>query len=157
MNDSAKLTINGGSFSPNWNDGSSVFVNNSGYEAEISVYGGTFETKIGANVPAELNGDKIMGGTFGAPVAEAMCGQGYIPADNGDGTWTVVKAVAYVNNQHWASGWYTRETGYATLEEAIAACEGEKTMTIGKKEYISEMETVTLLCDIDLNGPIVIG
>jgi hypothetical protein len=105
----------------------------------------------------------VNGGTFNANVNaqhwvfEVKVDKTLALKDNGDGTWTVVEAAAYVNNQHWASGWYTRETGYATFQEALAACEGAKTMTIGKKDYTSEEEIVTLLGDIDLDGPIVIG
>ena len=105
----------------------------------------------------------VNGGTFNANVNaqywvfEVKVDKTLALKDNGDGTWTVVEAAAYVNNQHWASGWYTRETGYATFQEALAACEGAKTMTIGKKDYTSEEEIVTLLRDVNLDGPIVIG
>ena len=105
----------------------------------------------------------VKGGTFNANVNaqywvfEVEIDKTLALKDNGDGTWTVVEAAAYVNKQHWASAWYTRETGYATFEEAIAACEDVKTKTVGKKVYTSEAEGVTLLRDIILDGPIVIG
>ena len=105
----------------------------------------------------------VNGGTFNANVNaqywvfEVEIDKTLALKDNGDGTWTVVEAAAYVNKQHWASAWYTRETGYATFEEAIAACEDVKTKTVGKKVYTSEAEGVTLLRDIILDGPIVIG
>jgi hypothetical protein len=110
-----------------------------------------------------INSVVVNGGTFNANVNaqhwvfEVKIDKTLALKDNGDGTWTVVEAVAYVNDQHWASSWYTRATGYATLQEAIDACEGVKTMTIGKKDYTSEEEIVTLLGDIDLDGPIIIG
>lgn len=60
--------------------------------------------------------------------------------------YTVVDAVAYVTEREWSSAWYTNEVGYATLEEAIAACEGPKT----RSKKTSEQEVVVLLKDITL-------
>ncbi len=43
----ANLTINGGTFAPCGNDGSSVFVSNGSYAVDFAINGGTFTTKIG--------------------------------------------------------------------------------------------------------------
>ena len=58
VNDTAKLTINGGDFSPNWNDGSSAYINNvkadgSLYYVELTIAGGNFATRFGANAVIE--------------------------------------------------------------------------------------------------------
>jgi len=58
-----------------------------------------------------------------------------------NGMYTVVPAVAYVTEREWSSAWYTNDIGYATLEEAFAACEGPKTRS-GKT---SEQEEVHIL------------
>lgn len=65
VNDSADLTIKGGSFAPAkyGHDASSVFVNNSGYSAKLSITGGYFATKVGANNVDALAGC-ITGGEF---------------------------------------------------------------------------------------------
>ena len=60
INNNANLTINGGTFSPNGNDGSSVFVSNSGRSVVTAIKGGHYEAKIGASEPFAC----ITGGTF---------------------------------------------------------------------------------------------
>jgi len=67
---------------------------------------------------------------------------------NSDGTWTVVDAVAYVDEQHKSGKWYTQNTGYATLEEAIAAS--------GKYAYGDKGYTVTLVDDAEVTGNVVV-
>ena len=71
VNNTASMTINGGEFSPNGMDGSSVFANNSGYVVGLSVTGGSFATKVGANDTAALAGS-ITGGTFSANAIASM-------------------------------------------------------------------------------------
>ena len=61
--DPASLTINGGSFSPNGDDMSSVYVENEKNTVAFSVTSGEFETKIGASKPDDLAGS-ITGGEF---------------------------------------------------------------------------------------------
>ena len=100
VNDTAKLTITGGEFSPNWNDASSVFVNNSGKAAELNITGGSFATKIGADSPATLNGLKIAGGTFTAAAAQktnaALLGNGFAFAENADGSYGITAVLPEV-------------------------------------------------------------
>ena len=60
---SASLTINGGSFDPNGEDMSSVYVENEKNTVTFSVTNGEFKTKIGASKPDDLAGS-ITGGTF---------------------------------------------------------------------------------------------
>lgn len=74
-----------------------------------------------------------------------------------NGTYTVVDAVAYVTEREWSSAWYTNEIGYATLEEAIAACEGAKDKVYYNKTYTSKQERVILLTDVVLENAITVS
>ncbi|MBQ6076149.1 MAG: right-handed parallel beta-helix repeat-containing protein, partial [Lachnospiraceae bacterium] len=67
------------------------------------------------------------GGTFSSPVEEEHCAEGYIPKDNGDGTYTV-KVGAYVAQ--------VGEVKYETLEEAIAAANGAVITLLADAEYV---------------------
>ena len=58
--------------------------------------------------------------------------------------WTMVDAVAYVDEQHESGNYYTNEVGYATLEEAVAARK--------YNENADHVMTVTLLKEIDLGN-----
>ena len=61
-----------------------------------------------------------------------------------EGLWTMVDAVAYVDEQHKSGNYYTNEVGYATLEEAVAARK--------YNENADHVMTVTLLKEIDLGN-----
>ena len=94
----------------------------------------------------------VNGGTFNADVNhQYWVFEAQIPKekalkyDEESGLWITVDAVAYVNEQEWASKWYAHNVGYATVEEAEAAVEAIKTVKIGKNEYLSEQEFVTVL------------
>ena len=71
----------------------------------------------------------VSGGTFNEAVPEAYCADGYIPKDNGDGTYGV-KTGAYVAQVNGVK--------YETLEAAFAAA--------------SDGDTITLLADCSGNG-----
>lgn len=72
---------------------------------------------------------------------------------NENGMYTVVPAVAYVNEQHWSGNWYTQNIGYATLEEAKAAVSSEpKVKVSGGKTYTAEAEEVVLLQDVVIDA-----
>ena len=123
-----KVTINGGTWTLDSVDtkdnGSPWIFNVKGQnESSIVVTGGTFNYDINHQYYAfEVSIDKTLA-----------------VKNNGDGTWTVVPAVASVEEK---VGKYTREVGYATLEEAIAAAD--------------EGEVVTLLNDVTLTETLVI-
>ena len=100
--------------------------------AHVLVYGGTFNADVQHQyypfevlMPKELALDKSVAGKF-----------------------TVVKAVAYVTEREWSGKWYTNNIGYATLEEAFAACEGPKKSWNGQW---SEQEEVILLSDVTID------
>jgi len=89
----AKLVIEGGSFCPTGNDGSSVYVTTaSSSEISLSVTGGTFATKIGTDAPAKLAG-AVTGGIFTETAkdntSKALIAKNYQFVENADGTYTV--------------------------------------------------------------------
>ena len=91
----------------------------------------------------------VTGGTFPAdiqhqyyPFEVSMAKELALQYDAETGMYTVVPAVAYVNEQEFSGKWYTNEVGYATLAKALAAVEGPKTSWNGK---VSEQEYVTPL------------
>ena len=92
------IAVNGGTFEPNGNDASSIFMTNNGERytvTETSIIAGTFNGKIGAS-DATKEGVKgsISGGTFSATAKngtnEALLAEGYIFEQNQNGTYSVV-------------------------------------------------------------------
>ena len=130
VNNTSNMTINGGEFSPNGFDGSSVFVNNSGYVSELAVTGGTFATKIGANDINALAG-AITGGTFSEKAIASMGEGSALFAEplikNEDGSYTVSVAI---------------EDAFTFLGYSINA-EGSA-ITAG---YIVDHEIIALYCE----------
>ena len=134
INNNANLTINGGTFSPNGNDGSSVFVSNidtSGvkHNVAVSVTGGHFTTKIGMSEPFAC----ITGGTFTAEAKEgtntALINDDYAWTEAENGNWTLTRKpnVAMIG-----------EVGYTTLAKAVAAVEDGGTITLVADEVFTE-------------------
>ncbi len=103
-----------------------VVFDNSGNVAgntALTVTGGTIGQVVAANGSATDDHQiKISGGSFGAAVPEEYCANGFIPKDNGDGTYGV-KQGTYVAQ--------IVKTGvkYETLAEAIAAVPADGTPT----------------------------
>ncbi len=100
VDDTSNLTINGGSFGPNGNDGSSVFIGNvtttgTVHTAEMNVTGGTFATKIGANNVDAITGQKIIGGTYTETAVNGtnagLLAEGYEFVQNDEGTYSVTE------------------------------------------------------------------
>jgi len=113
-------------------NGSPWIFNTSGQNTKnIIVIGGTYNADIFHQYYIfEVKDTTEVADLLGVPAKAAK--------DNGDGTWTIVDAVALVNEQHKSGNWYTQYTGYVTLQEAINAV----------KDTDSEMdEVVTLLTD----------
>ncbi len=138
----ARLVVEGGSYSLDRTWSQSLIYAQHG--DQIDIKGGSFHLgNIGAegaamnyrpwivNVPGNNDGGihvNITGGTFNADVNhQHWAFEVEVPKEkalqnNGDGTWTVVDAVAYVREKE---GSYNRYVGYASLEEAVAAAEAE--------------------------------
>ena len=137
-NDDEKVTVNGGNF---WlgnvgtlSNGSPWIFNASGQNTKnIIVNGGTFNDDVLHQFyPFEVMNLK----------EKAL-------QNNGDGTWTMVDAVAYVDEQHKSGQYYTNYVGFATLEEAFAAAQ-----TYNQDgNYVT---TVTMLANVTAIAPIVV-
>ena len=129
------MTIKNGDFHMNHSEDSMVYTNGSDI---VTIEGGTFKLDT---IGTDENGSpwifnaqgqnerniNVVGGTYNADINhQHYCFEVDVPKEfalknNGDGTWTVVPAVAYVNEQEKSGNWYTHEVGYATLEEAVEA------------------------------------
>ena len=97
------------------------------------------DTKIGKGF--------ITGGTFNAPVAEEYCAEGYIPVDNGNGTYGVV-----LNEKIVAQNTATGEM-YETAQEALMkAAEGQTVQMINNSDESEAVLTVLNGITLDLNG-----
>lgn len=131
--DGIDKTINDGAIE----DGAAIsIVERTGYKglSEIKVSGGTF-TANGTNDAVKAykwenqtasgftQDDKVSvsGGTFSSAVDKSLCAEGFIPTDNGNGTYGVKegKYVAEIGSQ-----------GYESLQEAINAAQDGQTVTL---------------------------
>ena len=133
------ITVNGGNFKLDnigtADNGSPWVFNTSGQNTKnIIVNGGTFNTDINHQYyPFEVT----------VPEEKAV-------KKNGDGTWTMVDAVAYVAEKEKSGNWYTHPVGYATFKEAYDAATIDASVNTGVKEEI------TLLKDIEIKDELVI-
>ena len=140
-----KVAINGGSYEADRvSIGGALLY--SQHDEVVTVTGGKFALGNIAD-PAGQNGQPwifnakgnnvanfvVTGGTYNADVNhqhwayEVGIDKTYATRNNGDGTWTVVPAVAYATEAYRSS---EREVGYATLAEAVAAAAAEGTVTL---------------------------
>lgn len=85
---------------------------------KVSIKSGTFKGAVSAETN---NTVAVSGGTFSSAVKEEYCATGYIPKDNGDGTYGVKEGVyvAKVDN-----------VKYETLQAAINAAKGNSTVRL---------------------------
>ncbi len=85
---------------------------------KVSIKSGTFKGAVSAETN---NTVAVSGGTFTSAVKEEYCATGYIPKDNGDGTYGVKEGVyvAKVDN-----------VKYETLQAAIDAAKGNSTVRL---------------------------
>jgi len=150
------LIINNGNYNAKDLGNAVVYTNN---DEIVTINGGNFSVDttgqrknghpwiFGAKYQ-DANRIIVNGGTFNADVNhqyweyEVYVDKTKALKNNGDGTWTVVDAAAYVDEYHsWYHGAYTREVGYATLEEAVEA--------VNKPE--EEHKQITLLKDCQIS------
>ena len=104
----------------------------------------------------------VTGGTFNANVYnqywrhEVQCPEDNIKAikDNGNGTWTVVDAEAYVIENVEGYPYYV---GYVTLAEAMAAAQDGETVTLLTNVTLTETVTIENAITLDLNGHVISG
>ena len=152
------LVINDGTYHMNASEDSIVYTNGSEI---VTVKGGKFTLdSIGKGENGspwifnakERNENHIIvtGGTFNADVNhqywvfEVQAPKDKALKDNGDGTWTVVPAEAYVDE--WYYDKYCKEVGYATLEEAVKAANTRGT------DKTTNKAKITLLKDCQISN-----
>lgn len=111
-----------------------------GQNRQLNVENGTFNGtfSVSGNVPANI---AISGGTFKNAVPAEYCAEGFIPQDNGDGTFGV-KVGTYVAE--------VKGVKYETLQAAFDAAKAGNTVTLlaNTKENVTIAKKITL----DLNG-----
>ncbi len=104
----------------------------------------------------------ISGGTFNANVQnqyypfEAEIPKEYALKDNGNNTYTIVKAVCYVNVNHYSGGWWTYQYGCESFEEALQKVDWnnhkKEEKVNGVTKYINGWgDTITFLDDCCVN------
>ena len=146
-----KVNVAGGTFSATGKGGHSLYeidtVKGDVYSENVivNVTGGTFNQPIfSAN-----NKFAVAGGTFSEPVKEEYCAEGYVPAANEDGIYTVEKAdVVKIDNK-----------GYKSLEDAFKAAKAGDTITLVRDVALDASKTtandqlmINKDCTIDLAG-----
>ena len=144
-----KMTINSGSYSLDYSTNGLIYAQ---HNEVVTINGGTFHM---GNVGTLSNGSPwifcakgqntqhviVTGGTFNADINHQ-----YYPFEvdvpkeralknNGDGTWTMVDAVAYVNEPEWSSAWYIHQVGYASIKDAVAGADSNKDKALDTQEY----------------------
>ena len=141
-NNRCEVYINGGTLS----DG--LRYDNIGYHAangaNVVIIGGVFETNAENKPSLYIGGNgttavAISGGTFSEPVLEEYCAAGYIPQDNGNGTYGV------------KPGQYVAQVGdvkYETLVEAVAAVSATDNEII---ILANSTESVSVPADVIIN------
>ena len=142
VDNTAKLTINDGTFAPKGNDGSSVFVTNDQYDVEFTVEDGTFNGKIGCSNVDKLAG-AIKGGKFTAAAMEgtnpALLAEDVNFGELNNGYYEVVSAVKVAKID---------DVEYKTLAEALAAAQPEQTITL----IADVTENVTISKKVTIDG-----
>lgn len=142
VSDNAKLTINGGRFAPRGNDGSSVFVSNSGKSVECAISGGYFEAKVGMSEPFGC----IYGGEFTTAAKEAtaveLIPDNYSFTELENGNWTVEKTYE----------WNVDNTELKIYGAAGLKYLADEVNKYSNYEHPFDGTTVLLENDINLNG-----
>lgn len=144
VSDNANLVINGGEFTACGNDGSSVFVSNSGKAVKCSINGGLFNNKVGMSEPIAC----ITGGTFTTAAKEntaaALINDDYAWVEAENGLWTVAlkNVIAKIG-----------ETEYRVLQKAFDDVDNgtivlQDNVTLNAPAVLAAGKTATL----NLNG-----
>ena len=149
-----KLTVENGNYKLNLAADDLVYTQE---DNNVVINGGTFYL---GNVGTGQNGQPwiinakgqnsanvdVNGGTFNADINHQFwANEVYVPEtlalkDNGDGTWTIEKSVAYVVERAISTGAYDRNVGYATLAEAVNPLGNsvDNTVTVIKSHELAE-------------------
>ena len=158
------LIIDGGTYEFDCGKKAGAIVHSQGDET-ILVTGGTFRMdntgQLANGSPWIFNtagrnaGRSIIveGGTFNADIVhqyylfEVSVPKEKALVENPTGIWTMVDAVAYVNEEAKTDKWYTNEVGYATVEEAVSKL-GPRNAEVN--EGLIKGSSITLLEDADI-------
>lgn len=139
--DAGKTTINGGTF--DGKDNFNGFNVDASDGATVEIKGGNFLSVHSGSLYGEGT-IAVSGGKFFDPVAEERCAEGYIPADNGDGTYGVKEGSYVARNT-------TTGVGYETFEAAYAAAQTGETVELLAPIVVQAGETLTLDKDITIS------
>ena len=163
------LIIDGGTYEFDCGKKAGAIVHSQGDET-ILVTGGTFRMdntgQLANGSPWIFNtagrnaGRSIIveGGTFNADIVhqyylfEVSVPKEKALVENPTGIWTMVDAVAYVNEEAKTDKWYTNEVGYATVEEAVSKL-GPRNAEVN--EGLIKGSSITLLKDADIKKTLV--
>ncbi|OUN10382.1 hypothetical protein [Flavonifractor sp. An91] len=108
----------------------------------INVADGAFTGKLEIGSSSTLS---ISGGTFSVEIPEKYCAEGFVPQENADGTWGVVKKnEAEINGKQ-----------YATLSEALNKVQDGETIKVLAPATVDMAETYAITgkaITLDLNG-----
>lgn len=172
-NPGCSITINGGTYKLDKASNCLIHTAATAHEGEgdegVVINGGSFHLgNVGANgkagnygpwlINANGNGERhawVTGGTFNADINhQYWIHEVQLPAtkavkDNGDGTWTVVDAQAYIAEMHDG---YEHQVGYTTLAEAIEAAKNGETVTLLEDINLTDNQYVKKQITIDLGG-----
>ena len=170
---SGKITVEGGKYTTTGKLANAMFFADA--DRVITINGGTFICDSASTTSAypwmvntlDNNILKVVinGGTFNVDVNhqyrpfEVIVPENKAVKANGDGTWTIVEAEAYITEMLSGNGnevgKYTHEVGYVTLAEAIAAV-NERGNKVTMVKDVELTETITIAADktivLDLNG-----
>lgn len=141
-----KVTISGGTFEGvRALNESNPQANDPAPQVNLAVTDGTFK---GAVETTDVN-SFISGGTFSKKIPEAYCAAAFVPTANEDGTYGVKEGtpVALVS---------VSKVKYASLQNAVASVQSNKSTTIQMLEDVDLQSTLTIPADkiitLDLNG-----
>ena len=143
VSDNANLVINGGEFTACGNDGSSVFVSNSGKAVKCSINGGLFNNKVGMSEPIAC----IAGGEFTPAAKEAtstdLLAGGYQFAQLENGNWTVEFVISNVEQ---LKAFRDAVDGGATFEGKTVKLDADIDLTTENWDPIGDNRTDAYFC-----------
>ncbi len=169
------ITIDGGTYKLDKAKDAIVYTGASLNEGGVTIEDGIFEL---GNVGTGTNGQpwifnvkgqnsrgvQVNGGTFNSDINHQFwANEVYVPEtlalrNNGNGTWTVYEAEAYVVETASSTGASPRKVGYETLTEALAVANNT---TVGLANNITTDASYTINKDktivLDLNGKTITG
>ena len=141
------VTINGGTFTGTAAVYQTDVQGTGSTDVKASVKNGNFN----GTVSAATNGTiEVSGGTFTSAVPENCCAPGFVPKDNGDGTYGVKIADNMAAEVLDAQG--NTVGAYGTLADAVANASDGQTVTLLKNVEITEQLNIDKAITLDGGG-----